>query len=630
MIEKALPAALHAAIPALAMAAAMLASLTCVTSITRAQGGNSRRVEYVVRLDSPQTQRISMSMILRGVPAGELEVCLPVWRPGRYQILDMAGTVSGVSARAGDGRDRAIRKVEKSTWKVGVESGDDEIIIDYLVYANSLGDRTRHVDDSHAFLSPAAVFMYAPSMRGEPLTVRMAMPVGWSIATGLEADLSDQSAVLAPDYDTLVDSPIEAGYHDVVDFDVDGTPHQIVVWWGGVAPDAEPSSRGRFFDKAGLAEDFAKIIRVQRDIFGGFPYKRYVFLVHCYQGGGGGTEHLNSTVVGCSPSAFEDEGRYHAFLRLISHEYFHTWNVKQLRPKGLKPYDYQRENYTDLLWVAEGATSYYQNVALVRTGQASVDEFLGSVGGLIDSDRGRIGASEQSAEESSFDAWIKFNKPNPDAANSTVSFYDRGAQLSLAMDVLIRRESGGVRSMDDLMRALYERFPLDGPGYTSDDFKAMSSQVAGADISWFFERFVARPGAIEYERIMPTVGLEVYRTNAQATRTIGASVDDADGGAKVSAIRSGSPAERAGLLVGDVIVAIDDRRVRGGEFFSRLQEFASGVTTEITLFRMNVLRHLRVTIDESPGGSWRVRRVESPTPEQKRNFEAWTGQRWGG
>ncbi len=587
-----------------------------------------RRVEYVVGLTEARTQTISVSMIVRGVAPGELEVCLPVWRPGRYQILDMAGTVSGVSARAGDGRPREIMKVEKSTWRVRVEPGDDEIIVDYRVYANSLADRTRHADESHAFLSPSAVFMYAPSLRQEPLVVRLVMPQGWKIATGLEPDPDDANAVIAPDYDTLVDSPIEAGFHDVVRFDVDGTPHEIVVWWGGVAPGAEPSRRGKHFDRAKLAEDFARIIRAERDIFGSFPYQRYVFLVHCYQGGGGGTEHVNSTIVGCSPAAFEDDSRYHSFLTLIAHEFFHTWNVKQLRPAGLKPYDYQRENYTDLLWVAEGATSYYEFVALVRAGLTAPDQFIETVGGWVERDRKRIGSSVQSAEESSFDAWIKFNKPNPDSPNTTVSFYDRGAQLNLVLDLLIRNASSGARSLDDVMRGLYEKFPLSGPAYSTADLIGLCNQAAGADLTWFFERNVARPGAIDYESALRAAGLEVFWEEAPARRTIGASFDEADGGSRISAIEPNSAAASAGLLVGDVIVAINDRRVRGAELAARMQELAPGDSVDLTFFRMNVLRRVSLTLVEAKGGSWRVRRVDDPTPEQKRIFESWTGQAW--
>lgn len=587
-----------------------------------------RRVEYVVGLTDARTQTISVSLILRAVPPGELELCLPVWRPGRYQILDMAGTVSGVFARSGDGEPRDIRKVEKATWMVSVAPGDDEIIVDYRVYANSIGDRTRHADDSHAFLSPASVFMYAPSMRQEPLVVRLIMPEGWRIATGLEPDPGDASAIVARDYDILVDSPIEAGFHDLIDFDVDGTPHQIAVWWGGVAPGDKPSRRGKLFDEKKLSEDFAKIIRAQRDIFGSLPYTRYVFLVHCYQGGGGGTEHLNSTIVGCSPAAFEEESRYRSFLTLISHEMFHTWNVKQLRPAGIKPYDYQRENYTELLWVAEGATTYYENVALVRAGLITLDHFLGDIGGLVDGDRKRIGSSVQSAEESSFDAWIKFNRPSPDHANTTVSFYDKGAQLSLVLDMLIRNASSGERSLDNVMRELFEKFPLSGPAFTSRDFREAANRAAGVDLSWFFDRHVARTDPVDYESALRAAGLEVSLSEVPARRTIGAAFEDADGGARVSSIESGSAAAKAGLLVGDIIVALNDRRVRGGEAASRMNELVAGATVELTYFRMNVLRRVSVALQEAKGGSWRVRRVGEPSPEQRRIFESWTGQAW--
>ncbi len=314
--------------------------LLALTRVVLAQAGT----EYVVRLDRAGSQLVEVEMILRDVDAGDVELIMPTWRPGKYAILDPAGTVRRFAAFDGAGTPLAWEKTRKNAWVVNANGGT--VVARYEIYANSLGDRTRYADDSHAFLSGSAVFMWTPERRDEASIIRLeGAPEHWSVATGLEPVDDDPRVLTSPSYDVLVDSPIEIGELEITSFEFEGATHEIAIWGEGD------------WDLDALARDFAMIVDDQHAVFGELPYERYVFLLHVGPGMGGGTEHINSTIMQTRPGSFESESSYRGFLGLVSHEFFHTWNVKQLRPAGIHPYDYEKENYTKLLWVAEGTTS---------------------------------------------------------------------------------------------------------------------------------------------------------------------------------------------------------------------------------------------------------------------------------
>jgi predicted metalloprotease with PDZ domain len=314
-----------------------------------------RPIEYTVSLENPQTQTFQVTMLVRSVAARTLEVALPVWRQGRYGVLNPAGSVRSVRALTPSKRSLAIRKTDKTTWRIEAE-GAPEILIEYTVFANSLNDRTRHVDDTHAFLSGATVFFYVPNRRSDSVLVHLDTPADWQVACGLPHADNDPFTLLAPNYDVLIDSPIEVGLHELITFDLNGKRHEVAVW-GGAEYDADR-----------LERDFAKIIAEEANLFGSLPYERYVFIMHVAAGLGGGTEHLNSTVIQMTPRALEDEEQYKRVLSLVAHEMFHTWNVKRLRPAALRNVDLTRENYTELLWFCEGTTSYYDTLMVARSG----------------------------------------------------------------------------------------------------------------------------------------------------------------------------------------------------------------------------------------------------------------------
>ncbi|MBS0197050.1 MAG: M61 family metallopeptidase [Planctomycetes bacterium] len=586
------------------------------------------RVEYTIDATLARTQMISVSMTIRGWHGLLLDVHLPVWRPGRYEVLDLAGAVRDVSATDAADRPLSLEKTAKSSWRVNT-LGADTVTVSYRIYANSLGNRTRHADSTHAFLSGAAVFMYCHELRDQPARINIKAPPGWKTATGLSPDADAPSMLFAPDYDTLVDSPIEIGEHEVRTFDVAGTPHEIVIWGDAAAVPAK------------AADDFARIAQVQHDMFGGFPYRRYVFLTHIAPGIGGGTEHLNSTIIQARPTLGETAKDYRNFLALVSHELFHTWNVKQFRPAGLSPYDYSRENYTDLLWVAEGATSYYDELLCVRAGVWEPRQYLDNLAKLIDGELARPGLSVQSVAESSFDAWVKFNRPSPDSVNSTVSFYNKGALVNLLLDMEIRTRTSGAKGLDDLMRALYKRYPAAGPGYTTADILNILQELTGTDFAPFFADYVRGVKELPLADALACVGLELKRVPRKDEGVepvthdtlsqepyIGLDLRDADGAAVVSAVRTDGPAYAAGIIADDQIVALDGQRLRAADLNARLRKHQVGDEVTLTFFRRERMQTLNIKLTGKPSGELKIERTKAPTPQQKATYESWIGKTW--
>ncbi len=611
-------------------------------------GQTAPPVEYTVSLPAPQTQMVDLSVRVRDIITPAIDFVLPVWRPGRYTVLDPAGSIRAVRASGPGGDQLPVEKIDKTTWRVTTRGASD-IRVDYRLYANSLRDRTRHVDDTHAFLSGSCVFLYAPERRRDRVEVKLVMPKEWHAAGGLEPHPTKPDTLVAANYDVLIDSPLELGIHDVLTFEVDGKPHEIVIW-GSVDYDDEQ-----------LTTDFAKVVGSCQDVFGDLPYKRYVFLLHVGAGGGGGTEHLNSTIIQTSRRSLEDPKAYKRFLGVVSHEMFHTWNVKQLRPAGIQPYDYVRENYTKLLWVSEGTTSYYGGLLLVRAGLRKPKQYLDGLASSIGRFRNRPGRLIQSLEESSFDAWIKFTRRSSDDANSTVSFYSKGSLVSLLLDMEVRTRTDNRITLDDVMKSLYRRFPLGAGGFKPKDLIKVVGELTGSDFDPFFAKYVSGLEPLPFEPALSTVGLELYFEPAKddededdeenetddgeettaseaASATddssvpqkayLGLNLTDRDGRTTVRSALSDGPAYQIGLIAGDEIVALDGRRLRASEMDDRLSKLEPGQSVTLTIMRNDLLRTMEVTLAGRPDGTWKLRRVKEPTEAQRQAYESWLGQPW--
>jgi predicted metalloprotease with PDZ domain len=573
-----------------------------------------RPIEYTVSLEAPQTQTFQVTMLVRNVASRTLDVAMPVWRQGKYAVIHPAATVRSVNAATAANRPLRISKTDKTTWRIETE-GATEILIRYTVYANSLNDRTRHVDDTHAFLSGATVFLYVPDRRKDELLVRLEAPVDWRVSCGLEHDAADTRTLLAPDYDVLIDSPIEVGLHDRVSFEVDGKPHEIMLW-GGVP-----------FDADRLERDFAQITRTEAAIFGVLPYDRYVFMLHVAPGLSGGTEHLNSTIMQMPPQALEDEGQYKILLSLVAHEMFHTWNVKRLRPASLRNIDLAHENYTDLLWFCEGTTSYYDELIVVRAGFETPEAYLAGLAESIYQRRARPGALVQNLAESSFDAWIKFNNPTPDDVNSTISYYEGGALVSLLLDLDIRKRSNNRASLDTLLREMYNAFPASGPGFTTEDLVQTLNRITNSRFEEFFDKYIRAASPYPFEDLFDVVGLEMIPRHTAPRAYSGLSVQDNNGACIVRSVLSDGPAYLAGVNCGDEIVSLNGRKFKAPDINPHLEQtMAPGDTVWLQLLRRNRLRRVDFKLATKPNPRWDFRKTDSPSKEQRAAYESWLGR----
>ncbi|MEM8757878.1 MAG: PDZ domain-containing protein [Planctomycetota bacterium] len=412
-----------------------------------------------------------------------------------------------------------------------------------------------------------------------------------------------------------MDSPIEAGEHQLHVFDAEGVRTEVVVW-GDVEPDWDEVKR-----------DFTAIAEVTHDVFDhDIHIDRYVYIVHAYPGGRGGTEHLNSTVVQTRPETFSDHDRWIGFMGLVTHEYFHTWNVKRFRPVGITPYDYDKENYTTLLWLVEGTTSYYDELLLVRAGIVDADWYIDRTASTIGSVMNRAGRHRSSLSQSSYDAWLKFwGQPSPDHSNTTVNFYSHGSMASMCLDLMIRDATDNARSLDDVMRVLNERYDWRENGYTPGDVRAIAAEVAGTDMAEFFDRYIDGTEPPPFAEALAIAGLELTQDDADGPPTLGASIN---GAGEVTRLRDGSPAFAAGINVGDEVVSIAGRSVAGRDTGDVLAEFEPGDAVTVGLFRYRAYREIELELGEPAPGRYRLERVAEPTERQRRIYEGWLGESW--
>lgn len=580
-------------------------------------------VEYTVSMPEPSSHFFDVKIELKNLSASQknakhpsdIELIMPVWRPGRYLIFDFSSGVQEFTAADEKGKILNWIKSDKSTWRIERKSGNS-VIVTYRVFANDFMARTRGLDEKHAFINGASIFMFCPKFYDKPLTLKVIPYDNWHVTTGLENFNNDTFTFVAPNYDYFVDCPLEIGTQIDFDFDVEGRKHTISFFG-----DAN-------YDKQKLIKDFTTIIKKNYEFWGSVPYKHYTFIVHCTPQSGGGTEHINSTVVGIKPTAFDTEAGYESFLRLISHEFFHTWNVKQLKPKGLTPYNFTKENYTSELWIAEGGTSYYDGLMLVRTGQMSVDEFFKEITRGADDERRRPGNKIQSVAESSFDAWVKFWKRSANSYNSESDYYAKGSYVSIVLDMEIRNASKNKHSLDDVFRYMYKKFPLDEKGYTNNDFRKACEKFADKKLKQFFDDYVYGVKPIEWEKYLLYAGLILTHSDSVVTPVVGLICSKNENKVIIQEVLSGSSAEKAGLLTGDEIIACDGNRLSYEEIEKRIRELKTGDKITFSIFRNNKLSDYILSLEEIKISNYQLVKVESPTSLQKKIYESWLGAKW--
>jgi predicted metalloprotease with PDZ domain len=606
---------------ALALAALMLI-FSASSQTVRAQGG-APQITYTVSMPRPETHLLEVEMRLRwespAAPAG-VELLMPVWTPGSYLVREYARHVQDFAAQDGGGRALQWRKTNKNTWRVE-SGGAREVRARYSVYANELTVRTNELNDRHAFWNNAALLMYPEGHLKAPSTVRVVPFRDWKVATGLPAVSGERHTFRAENFDVLYDSPFIASNFRLLTFEVRGVEHRIVF-------DGEGN-----FDAERVRRDTQKIVESSVEMMRDVPYRDYTFIYMTHPTVRGGLEHLNSTAVIYTRFGFRPESSYRDFLTLVAHEFFHLWNVKRIRPDALGPFDYTRENYTRLLWVAEGVTSYYEGILVRRAGLMTDKHYLDAAAKAFSDLQNTPGRHEMSIEEASFDAWIKYYRPDENTINSAVSYYDKGAIVAMLLDLEIRKRSRGARTLDDVLRHLYDEFYKKNRNFTPEDFQSAAERAAGASLDDFFRRYVRGREELDYNAALETVGLRLdtagpaettaaARTSAALT-ALGATLAQEGDRLTVRNVPAGTPAYEQGLSAGDQIVAVDGYRATRDFLGARFEEKKPGEAVTLTVFRLDELRTLQIKLVAPREATYRIVPVRQPTPEQMKNYQAW-------
>lgn len=530
-------------------------------------------------------------------PAGQI-FSLPAWVPGSYMIREFARNIVRIRAES-NGKKLALRKLDKHTWHAAPCNGN--ITLHYEVYAWDLSVRAAHLDQTHAFFNGTSVFLRVHEQENLPHMVDIRQPEGelykaWRVATALpelKAKRYGFGTYVAADYDELIDHPVEMGMFELANFKAHGVPHDVVI-----------TGRVPNLDMARLTADLKKICEAQIALFEPrsrrAPMERYVFMTLAVGDGYGGLEHRASTALICSRADLPVKGQkemsdgYRTYLGLCSHEYFHTWNVKRIKPAAFAPYDLSVEGYTSLLWLFEGFTSYYDDLMLMRSGVIDEAAYLKLVAKNINNVLRGSGRTKQSVAESSFDAWTKYYRQDENSPNAIVSYYVKGSLIGLALDLTIRAETSGRKSLDDVMRTLWKRYGRDfyeggGRGLSEVEAEALFDEVTGLKLKRFFDRYVRGTDDLPLAKLLAPFGIESSdnRKSAKVSLNIRTTRDGND--SKIANVYEGGAAHRTGLSAGDILVAVDGVRVTATNLDTLLARYRVGDAVTLHIFRRDEL-----------------------------------------
>jgi len=576
-------------------------------------------IHFQVSFSEPQAHYAEIQMDISGMDQEYIDIKMPVWTPGSYLVREYARHVESVEAFDQEGTAMDVKKTSKNTWRVHAKN-QDLIRFTYRIYGFEVSVRTNFIDADHAFLSPAATFMYVDGMLDHPAQVSIIPHENWSqVSTGLDAVEGKEFTYHAPDFDILFDSPIEIGNQEIFTFEASGVLHEVAMVNAGD------------YDEAKLIRDFTVLIDECTRIFGVNPNKRYVFIVHHFRSGGGGLEHLNSTVLGASRSTYQNPRLYTNYLSLVAHEYFHLWFVKRLRPIELGPFDYERENYTTALWIMEGFTSYYDNLIMRRSGFLNERAYMQMLEIDFHAVENRSGNDVQPVALASMDAWIKYYRPDENSANTSVSYYNKGALLAMHMDLKIIAESDGQYSLDDVLREAYQEFYIEKDrGFEEHELESLIERVTGVSVSEIF-RMAHTTVDIDYNKYLNLVGYQLTDETAHLNLPdLGLNSSVQNGRVMITSVLRGGSAWDGGLNVRDELIAINGARVEDGgrsDLSTALSRFEVGDRVTVMVNRDGLIRELEVELKRSPLGSFQVSADPNADDQQKRLAEIWLGAR---
>ena len=574
-------------------------------------------INYELRMPEPETHYFDVKMSINKVLSNSklldkehILVKMPVWTPGSYLIREFAGNVQNFNATNENGKPLKSRKINKNTWEIEIEDAEN-IQIEYKVYANNLTVRTSFIDASHGYLNGASIFMFVPQLMHSPSELTVFPYKKWSTISTALPEISKNTFAVR-DFDTLVDSPIEIGNHDVLEFEAMGIPHKIAMY----------SSSPLTYDKEKLLDDYKKMVEAATSVVGESPLDHYLFIVHHQPGIGGGLEHLFSTTCHTFTTVYNSESSYKGFFGTLAHEYFHAWNVKRIRPVALGPFDYENENYTHMLWVAEGFTNFFEEIILKRAGIYTEEDVLKNHSNALGASENSTGAKVQAVTESSWDAWIKYYRPHENSANSTISYYVKGGMLAALLNAKIIVNTKGEKSLENVMQLLYFKYYKElGRGYTDQEFQKACEEIHGSDLDYFFENYVSGTQTPDFMQIYKGLGIDVINANKDDNDPY---LGLTERGGTIYRISSDGTAYHSGLSIGDEVISIDGNR--DINFANALLKKEVGQKINVTIRRFGVFHDFELELIKDPKRSYQLQKMENITPKQEILYRKFLGE----
>lgn len=570
-----------------------------------AQKRDAFRIDYTVSIASVEGQLFHVTTEVKNISEPRLELSLPTWTPGWYTVENYFKNVLRFKVTDAKGNRIQPEMIRKQTWRVETK-GLDSIRIEFDYKATVLALNQAKITNEFAFFTGTELFLEAARHRTSPSSVRFELPPDWKIVSALKETL-DPMTFTAPDYDTLVDAPTEMGKFDLTQFQVEGKPHYLITTPAGALAK----------DKADtFAEMLAKVAHAQSSIFDGLPYEKYVyfyFFARPESNAGGALEHLNSHV----SFAFSPNPEF--MIGTASHEYFHLWNVKRIRPAEMWPYDYSREDETPLLWVSEGFTNYYGGIALYRAGLRNRQQFVQSVEGAINGVESNEARGYISPADSSVSTWVGYDTP----VAFGISYYTQGQNLGALLDLSILHDTNGASGLDDVMRSLYRDFYQKGKGFTTEDMIGIVNRLTKRDYHDFYRKYVSGVEVPPYAAILGYAGYQA-QTTSRRSPTIGAVLERSNEGVRIARVTAGGQAAKAGLRVGDIVLSADgmDLRKDPQALIAKLGE-KIGQAAKLSIKRGVQDITSDVEVGTRSDASYKVSELPNPSPDQIKIREAW-------
>lgn len=566
------------------------------------------KVSVIIDINQAEHHLAMVSMNIPNKALASISLKLPTWRTGKYEVLNLSNGIRLFKAMSSDGTELTWQKTDKNTWEV-TPVDNENIIIHYQLYANQLDKRTRHIDDSHAFLNMSSVVLYNDSTRHLQHELVLKTPLKWKSYSGLNSGNAKHTFV-ADNYDQLVDAPVETGINEHHTFEVDKVKYELVIWGKGN------------YNSEKIVKDLSILAKQTSVIWQNIPFKRYLFIVHATSGVRGATEHHNSTIIQRSRYSFHEREDYIRFLATAAHELIHAWNVKQYRPQGLYPYDYQHENYTNLLWLVEGSTSYFQYQLLLRGKLITIKEFFKSLADRVVKFQRKPGREMQSISQASFNKWQEQGGDYDN--NYSTNIYAEGYLTSWLLDFELLNKTENKVSFRNIHQWLYEHYRLPRT-YNEHDILSGLSELSGKSFTPWWQRSVNQPRRVNFDFLLKQAGLEIYYGKDKMDLAwAGLKTKLHKNGLEVSAVERNSPAWQSGITTGDIIIALDDLRVFD-DLNKRLLDFLPNQTIKISFFRRDQLQSKQLTLGSKPKGKLQIKPIKKVSKKQALLFEAWTG-----